>query len=872
MSSKKIKAIMVSKTHWDREHSRPFEQFRWHLVYNVVDELLDIFENNPEYKSYMFDGQSLGILDYLEIRPEREADIKRYVQEGRLVLGPFFVGPDEFIPDGESLIRNLLEGHKIALGFGGVMKVGYNPDAFGHISQLPQILLGFGIDTAAFSRGVGEEIGKPGTDFIWEAPDGSEILAIYHNYGNSAGLPTDPEAGANRIKQTIDGMKPKATPYFLLNNGSDGSRPEPHVPDVIKYANEKLEDTEIIHGTLRQYADLVHSQADKLERHSGELRQGRYNLVLGGVYSARTYLKQENVKTQTLLGKYAEPFAALAWAFLGDDYPASFLERSWRFLLENHFHDTICACSQDKVYHDAMLRYAHSQQISEKLLERSFKVITNQINTSGADENAAALVVFNPLSDERTEVATKKLYMSVEADSRLQDYVVKDSDGNTIPSQIRNQSIRESFQPTFWEKRYPAGQRMREFDVSFLAESVPSCGYKTYYLCPGSEDLATDLTVTETGMENTYLKVEINSNGTIDLSDKLSGADYTGLHFFEDVDSVCGEYHHYTVPNSQVINSLSQQARVSLVESGPICATFRIDLEMLLPAEVTEDLLSRSEELVPCPITTYVTLATESRRLDFRTVVDNKVKDHRLRVRFPSGIHSKQVHAEGQFHVVERDIELPDATSWVEKPVPENPHQTFVSVSDSSKGLTMINRGLSEYAAEETENGVILSLTLLRGVAWIGREFFVTATYKIPTPDAQCLGEQQFEYSIYPHNESWKEARAWQVAHSFNAPLEVIETPIHPGELPPTSSMISLEPEELVISAIKKAENEDELVVRFYNVSDKEVTGKLSASQQIETAVTTNLLEEPLEKVQVSDGAVALSVKQHQIVTLKLRF
>ena len=872
MPDKKFKAIVVSKTHWDREHSRPFEQFRWHLVYNVMDKLLDIFETVPEYKSFMFDGQTLGILDYLEIRQEREADIKRYVGEGRLVIGPFFVGPDEFMPSGESLIRNLLEGHKIAGRFGDVMKIAYNPDAFGHISQLPQILRGFSIDATVFSRGVGEEVGKPGTDFIWEAPDGSEVLAVYNHYGSLANLSTEPEAALDRIRQVIENMLPKELPYLLLSNGSDGSPPQAHVPEVIKYANEKLEDTDITHGTLQQYIDLIRSGADKLKRHRGELRLGRYNLVLGGVYSARTYLKQANAKTQTLLEKYAEPLAAFAWAVAGDDYPAAFLERAWRFLLQNHFHDTICACSQDKVYHDAMLRYAHSQQISEKLLERSFKVITREIDTAKPEiQNATALVVFNPLSFRRAEVATKKLYVPVEADGRLLPYVVKDAEGNVIPSQIRNQRIREHFQPSFWEKRYPTGQRMREFDISFLTEDVPPCGYKTYYLCSGEKaDLTTDLTVTEMGMSNGYLSVDINPNGTINLTDKLSQTTFTGLHFFEDVESVCGEYHHYTAPNSQVITSLGERARIALVESGPLCVTFKIDLEMLLPEAATDDVQGRSEKLVCCPITTYVTLSAKSRRLDFRTIVENNAIDHRLRVRFPTGVFSDHIHAEGQFHVVKRNVKLPEATGWVEKPVPEHPHQTFVSVSDSKRGLALINRGLPEYAAEETENGITLSLTLLRSVGWIGREYFVTATYKIPTPDAQCLGKQQFEYSLYPHEETWEEGKTWQAAHGFNAPLNIVEVPLHSGRLPLEFSLVSLEPEELIITAVKKAESEDALVIRLYNISAKQITGKLLTFQQPQKAMVTNLLEEPLEEIPISDKSLAFSVKGHQIVSLKL--
>ncbi|MBI4530906.1 MAG: hypothetical protein HY709_05225, partial [Candidatus Latescibacteria bacterium] len=625
MSEKQYTAILVSKTHWDREHSRPFEQFRWHLVYNVVDKLLDIFENVHDYKHFMFDGQSLGILDYLEMRPEREGDVKRYIQEGRLLLGPFFVGPDEFIPSGESLIRNLLMGHTIARRFGGVMNIGYNPDAFGHISQLPQILRGFAIEAVVFSRGVGEEVGKPGTEFLWEAPDGSSVIAVYNHYGNASRLSKDPEAALDRIKRTIEGMLPKTLPYLLLSNGTDGSVPEAHVPDVIRYANEHLSDTEIIHGTLRDYIDLVRSEADTLPRYRGELRLGRYNLILGGVYSARTYLKMENAKTQVLLEKFAEPLAALAWAVAGDAYPAPFLERAWYLLLQNHFHDTICGCSQDAVYHDAMIRYAQSQQISEKLMERSLKVLTREIHTDTAIQDATALVVFNPLSFRRTEVATKKLYIPLEADGRLHDYTIRDAEGNVVPSQIRHQRICEHFQPHFWEKRYPAGHRIRECDLSFLAENIPPCGYKTYYLCPGEKTAcASDLKVGDTGMENSFLKVEINPNGTVDLTDKTTGQTYRGLHFFEDVESVCGEYHHYTAPNSEVITTLSERARISLVESGPVCGTFKVELDMLLPEEATDDVQGRRKTLVPCPITTCVTLGAYSRRLDFRTVVENR--------------------------------------------------------------------------------------------------------------------------------------------------------------------------------------------------------------------------------------------------------
>jgi mannosylglycerate hydrolase len=480
---KKYKAILVSNTHWDREHSRPFEQFRWHLVYNVMDKLLEIMASDPEYR-FMFDGQSLALRDYLEIRPERETEIEEHIRSGRLSVGPWLVGPDEFIPSGESLIRNLFFGHKIAMRYGGVMKVGYNPDAFGHIAQLPQILRGFGIQAVVFSRGMGDGIGKPGVDFLWEAPDESEIIATYHHYGNLAHLPTDPQEACERIGKTIDTMLHKEIPYLLLSNGSDGSPPQAHVLRIIQHANSSLEDVEIRHGDLQDYVDLVTPGRERLQRYRGELRWGKYNLILGGVYSSRMYLKQANARTQTLLATYAEPLATFAWATANDDYPAPFLNRAWMFLLENHFHDTICGCSRDEVYHDAMWRYARSTQISQKLIERSVKVLTRRISTD-ADQpnvNVTPLVVFNPLSWGRTEVVTKAFHLPVEADGKLPSgYTVRDASGKLIASQIRHLRVLENFQPSFWEKRYPTGKRICELDLSWVAEDVPPCGYKVYY-------------------------------------------------------------------------------------------------------------------------------------------------------------------------------------------------------------------------------------------------------------------------------------------------------------------------------------------------------------------------------------------------------
>ena len=922
------KAILIPKTHWDREHSRSFEQLRWHLVHNVVDSLLEIMDRDPDYRVFMFDGQSLAIDDYLEMRPEREADIRRLVADGRLVIGPFFVGPDEHIPSGESLVRSLLLGHQVAERYGGVMKVGYNPDAFGHVAQLPQILRGFDIDAAAFMRGASPRIGPFGTDFVWEAPDGSEVIATHFLYVNAWHLPDEIDGAADRLGESIAAMEPKELPYFVLMHGSDGCVPDPRMPRIVAAANERLDDVEIEQGTLVDYFDLVRPEAARLPRYRGELRHGAYQLILGGVYSSRPYVKQENARTQTLLERHAEPLAAMAWCLLGDRYPHPFLAKAWRKLAENHFHDTICGCSQDVVYHDAMQRYAHSSQIGRQVEHRALKVLAGAMDTTapelaedvGQHGPLRPLVVYHPHPAARAQAVSARIARPVTQEGRGPRYVVFDADGRQVASQVRDHKVQEEFiftdQLTAFGHAYPPGRRVRTFDLTFLADELPAYGLRTYYyseirasralhnhpLLTGPQVPATDLRVSGRTMENDALRVTVAGDGTVAVTDKATGHTYRGLHYFEDEESACGEYHHYRTANSQVISTQGGAARISLVEEGPVCATFQVELDLLLPAGLSEDLQSRSDKLVPCPITTRITLPAQGRRVEFATAVDNAAKDHRLRVRFDTGLRAQTVHAESAFHVIERDIALPDASGWVEPPVPESPQQSFVSVTDGTHGLTVLNRGIVEYAAEQGPGGVTLSLTLLRSTGWIGREFFNTGPYKIATPDAQCIGTNEFAYALIPHAGDWQQARVWLDAHRFTAPASVTDPLRYPTVFPwqledtddrdyetgyrdpaaPTladnASLLSVGPDELVVCAVKKAEEGDALIVRLYNISTRHRDATLAVPAAVTQAWRANMLEEARDALSVtpvkrrgrSMSEVRFPAGPHEIVTVKL--
>ena len=260
---------IVSQTHWDREWYEPFQQYRYRLV-DLTDFLLDILEGDPNYKHFIFDGQTVVLEDYEEIRPQNKERIKKLVAAGRLEVGPWYILPDEYIVSPEATVRNLLLGHMISAEYGRTMKAGYIPDPFGHISQMPQILNGFGIKSFIYSRGGGDEFDEMGSDTWWEAPDGTRVLAINqpHGYCNASGLGAvdggeyfysprtykfDLDLALKSLREEIDTIgKHAKTKYILMNNGCDHQYPQPQIPAIVEAANKAFDDVEVEHTTFEK--------------------------------------------------------------------------------------------------------------------------------------------------------------------------------------------------------------------------------------------------------------------------------------------------------------------------------------------------------------------------------------------------------------------------------------------------------------------------------------------------------------------------------------------------------------------------------------------------------------------------------------------
>jgi mannosylglycerate hydrolase len=874
--AKQKEVYVVSHTHWDREWYLPFQLYRMRLV-DVIDQVLDLLENKPGYDYFTLDGQTVVLEDYFEIKPENRPRIEKLVKSGKLMVGPFYILPDEFIISEESHIRNLLLGHKIAEEIGAVMKVGYIPDPFGHISQMPQILQGFGIDNFIFTRGLDD---TAQSEFWWQAPDGTKVLAIFQPEGYCSGrwLSVEKKDELDRFKHLYRILSEKATTANLLvNNGCDHLPPQPELPEVLKGFAKIFPDAKFIHSTFQNYINQVKKANPKLKTIAHELRGNKEQYLLYGVQSARMYLKQKNDRAQVELTKYAEPFSAFAWA-LGGVYPNGALWRAWRYLLQNHPHDSICGCSVDAVHRQMLTRFEWAQELGEEISNRAKIQIADQIDTSEVKKNEIGLVVFNPLNWERSEIFQTEINFEVPGYGKYKGVRVFDDKNQEIPVQVadRTHETRMFLHP----QKSPHMPWVHSFKVSIPVDKIPACGYKTFRVSPMVVGNILQGAPIAYGniLENEFLQVVVNPNGTLNILHKETETEYQNCLIYADGADAGDEYNYSHARKDMLITTELGSPQISLVDNGPLSATVKIEGILALPASLTPDFSERAAESVECPLTTFVTLSKGSPRVDIVTEFDNQAKDHRLRVLFPSGINTDSAFAEGHFDVVQRSISLPkDLENYkTEYPPSTHPQLGFVDVNNGEIGLTIINQGLPEYEVIDDAKRTV-ALTLLRSVGWLSHWDLLTRQYPagphLATPEAQCLGKHRFKFSILPHAGTWLDAVVYRQAYQHNIGFGILQTDGHEGKLPKSFGFVAIEPKELVLTAVKKSEKEDYVIIRFYNIGDKTVQGKLSFGKPVKQVYLADMNEKRQMKLDVvKNKTVQLPVSKKKIITLAVQF
>lgn len=909
---------IVSHTHWDREWYRPQHEFQVDLI-PVVRAVLDRLEGDDTFHHFLLDGQSIIVEDYLRICPADEGRLRALAEDGSLAVGPWYVLPDEFLAGGEALVRNLLVGHQVAGRVGPVQKVGYTPDSFGHIAQLPQILRRAGIDTFVYTRGNGDEIDHLGLEYRWAAPDGSEVLAIHQyggycnggelGYGESWHARTDRavdvELAVEKLCTLIADLSERSRgDVVLVNNGCDHLPPQRDLGRIIAGLRDALPETEIVHGSLAGYVRAVREAHLTTSMYTGELLGARLQFILSGVWSTRMYLKQRNEYAQHLLAGYVEPVASYCHFLHGSRYPQGEIADAWRLLLQNHPHDSICGCSVDSVHRQMMTRFDGVTQTGEHVVRRLLDPLAPSVTADADGDERTVLCVVNPLPEPRTEMVQRVAVLRA-FDGDVSALLLRDEAGQPVPCRIMNQrSVKRSWRFDFERELFWTGQRAGLADdrddgargtgadwfvtLQFLAE-LPPLGHANFVLSASQTGAAAGgspegqsagqlqlVAVDGNVMENAFARVTVYGDGTFDLHDKSTDTIYQGLNRLEDTDDVGDEYDYAPCERSHMVGPDRSTGSVRVVEDTGFRAAVEAVFPFEIPAQAAGDRRSRTDAMVACPVTVRVALTCTDPLVEIDLWFENRAKDHRLRTMFPTPIETETVVSDGHFYVNHRPVAPPPGAEWMQPPPGTYPQQEFSLVQDRERGLAVFNRGLPEVAPfREPGAGTGLALTLLRAVGWLSRDDLSTRHCRpvgprLATPDAQCLGEHHHEYAVVAFSGEDAVAGVKSLSRRYRTPAAVVQGVA--GGAVAGGSLLRKETNRTCVSAVKRHEARDTLVVRLYNLTSEHVAETLHLGRRVAGAWTIDLLEERLSELEHREHRLALSLGPHEIATIELAF
>jgi alpha-mannosidase len=383
-------------------------------------------------------------------------------------------------------------------------------------------------------------------------------------------------------------------------------------------------------------------------------------------------------------------------------------------------------------------------------------------------------------------------------------------------------------------------------------------------------------------LENEFLRAEVQGDGTVQLTDRKTGKTFSGLNAFEDEGECGGPLVHYRTVGDACYTTFGQSAPVALIVNGPMTATYRVERDWELPEGLEQELkihvphgsewidhgaLRRSSRKSVVKITTEITLRHGSRQLEFSTTIDNRCRDHRLRVLFPTRLEKATCcHVDSAFDVVERPIAIPDSTGWYEEAARTLPTLSFVDVSDGAQGLAVLHYGFSEYEVQDNP-GRAIALTMLRCFGTAGNP---TETH-VSQPLAQCPGLHTFRYAVMPHEGDWKKGSVPQAAARFTSPLRAIVATTHPGDLPATQSFLSIDHPGFLVTALKKAERDEGIILRGYNPTREDFDVTLSLPAAVAAVAEVTLEEKLVKKLQPIKGRVAFKAPKGGIVSLLLQ-
>lgn len=812
--------------HWDREWYFTTEESRILLV-NNMEEILTRLEQDAEYKYYVLDGQTAVLEDYFAVKPENRQRVKALVQAGKLIIGPWYTQTDTTVVAGESIVRNLMYGIRDCMAFGEPMKIGYLPDSFGMSGQLPHIYNGFGITRTLFWRGCSERHGTDKTEFLWQSSDGSEVTAQVLPLGYAIGkyLPEDEAGLRKRLDSYFEVLeKASVTKEILLPNGHDQMPLQQNIFAVMDKLREIYPQREFVMSRFEEVFSAIDAHRDSLATLRGEFIDGKYMRVHRTIGSTRMDIKIAHARIENKIVNLLEPLATLAWT-LGFEYHHGLLEKMWKEILKNHAHDSIGCCCSDKVHREIVARFVLAEDMADNLIRFYLRKITDNMAQSDEDK----LVMFNLMPWPREEVINTTLRL------RGSQFRLLDGKGNEIPYFIRS---RREIDPGLIDRQivhYGNYEPFMEFDIQ-LSQILPSMGYRTLYIEPHvAGRQAAPATATSALLENAFWQISLNDDGTLCLRDKDSGIVYQRVLEIEESADDGDEYDYSPSREEWRLTSADADVHHQVIhEAWQSRAVIRY--RMAVPLNLSERSARQRNGELGVEIT--VTLSHNSRRIEVDVRLDNQADDHRVRVLIPTPFATHEVLADTQFGSVMRPVQDEAMAHWQEEgwkeaPVPVWNLLNYAALQEGRNGLAVFSEGLREFEVVG-EAKKTFALTLLRGVGLLGKEDLLLrpgrpSGIKMPVPDSQMRGALHarlclFSYSGTPLNAGLaQQARAWLTPiQCYNKiPWDAMKLNKAAFTVPDSYSLLSMSPVGCQLSALKKAEDRDEIILRLFNPSDR---------------------------------------------------
>jgi alpha-mannosidase len=804
-----------------------------------------------EYPGFTFCQSGTCYYESMEkLYPEIFEEIKKRVREGRWeVVGGSWVEFDANMPSGESLARQFLYGQRyFKEKFGFYVEVGWLPDSFGFAWTLPQIMAKSGIKYFLTQKmSWNDMVYYPFSVFLWESPDGTRILSHQTMGSYSEEIRSENIGRFNRQSMMLKSLHGIEDLLILYGVGDHGGGPRKSdletISNWVKSADLPAEvcNTRAIDyfKTLEQYLGKANIPVI-----SDEL----YLQFHRGVYTTQSRFKQINRRSEVLIDE-VERFSLIA-SIMGGEYPKEDLQRFWKKIMLHQFHDTMSGSGIRDVYEDCERDFIELLEFSSKTLDKALKTIASKVDTQ---VDGTPLLIFNPLSWSRRDV------VEVELVDIKGPFELLNPTGVSIPIQLME-----------------CGEKML-----FIAEA-PSLGYVVYRLKPleSWKTYQTDIKVCERDdkimLENSKIKLSINKKTGIieELYDKelelnLIGRGGVRIQVFEDYpypgrktlfydfDAAsfdAWEVYIYTQPGGVKYVDLKEAEEVKILESGPVRAT--VSVKYRFKQDGRED----------STFTIYIRLCSglPMVRMDFE--VDWHAAHRMVKLTLPFSFQSDYTTCEIPYGYIKRRSPLsPDATLY-ERAKYEAPCQKWVDYTseDGKYGLSILND--SKYGYDQADNAVRMSL--LRSPRYPPRwgEPWEVFTQKEEMADQ---GLHKFSFALYPHMGCWRDAQTVRRAYEFNYPLIAVFEERHAGSLPRVFSFLEVKPDNIVVTALKKAEDcEDAIILRFYEAHGSDAKAHVMSFWKSKETYEVDILEREVGKVEDVSG---IRVSHNEIKTLKFK-